>query len=90
MPVPTKDVFNILLICRLPAISMRATNCTRPGGQMAREPAMLRLIMKPANAVCDAMRIKDEGERGMVRMLVNMLLLTLVSVIVFVVIIEAV
>lgn len=51
---------------------------------------MLRLIMKPANAVCDAMRIKDEGERGMVRMLVNMLLLTLVSVIVFVVIIEAV
>ena len=44
---------------------------------------MLRLIMWPANAVCDAMRIHDENERGMVRMLVNVIQLTLVSVIAF-------
>lgn len=44
---------------------------------------MLRLIMWPANAVCDAMRIHDENERGVVRMLVNMMLLTVVSVIAF-------
>lgn len=51
---------------------------------------MLRLIMAPANAVCDAMRVKDEGERGMIRMLVNMMLLTLVAVIVFVVVVESI
>lgn len=51
---------------------------------------MLRLLMKPANAVCDAMRIKDEGERGMIRMLVNMMILTFVAVIVFVVAIESI
>jgi hypothetical protein len=45
--------------------------------------AMLRLIMWPANAVCDAMRIHDENERGVVRMLVNMMMLTAVSVIAF-------
>ena len=44
---------------------------------------MLRLIMWPANAVCDAIRVDDENERGMVRMLVNMMLLTVVSVIAF-------
>ncbi len=44
---------------------------------------MLRLIMWPANAVCDAMRIHDQNERGVVRMLVNMMLLTVVSVIAF-------
>ena len=37
---------------------------------------MLRLLMRPSNAVCDAMHITDEHERGMIRMLVNMLLLT--------------
>lgn len=50
---------------------------------------MFRLMMAPANAVCDALHIRDESERGMVRMLVNMLILTMVSVIVFVVVIEA-
>ena len=49
--------------------------------------AMLRLLMRPSNAVCDAMHITDEHERGMVRMLVNMLLLTAISVLAFVVVI---
>ena len=48
---------------------------------------MLRLLMRPSNAVCDVMHITDEHERGMVRMLVNMLLLTLVAVLAFVVVI---
>ena len=45
---------------------------------------MLRLLMRPSNAVCDAMGIKNENERGMVRMLVNMMLLTLLFVFLFV------
>ena len=32
---------------------------------------MLRLLLLPSNMVCDAMKIQDEHERGMVRMLVN-------------------
>jgi hypothetical protein len=48
---------------------------------------MLRLLMRPSNAVCDAMRITDEHERGMVRMLVNMLVLTVVAVLAFVVVV---
>ena len=48
---------------------------------------MLRVLMRPSNAVCDAMHITDEHERGMVRMLVNMLLLTAISVLAFVVVI---
>ena len=43
--------------------------------------------MRPANAVCDAMHITDEHERGMVRMLVNMLLLSAIAVLAFVVLI---
>ncbi len=45
---------------------------------------MYRLLMRPSNAVCDAMHITDENERGMIRMLVNMLLLTMIAVIGFV------
>lgn len=37
---------------------------------------MLRVLMRPSNAVCDLMGIENEHERGMVRMLVNMMLLT--------------
>lgn len=48
---------------------------------------MLRFLMRPANAVCDAMRIRDENERGMVRMLVNMMLLAGLSVFAFVIIV---
>ncbi len=47
---------------------------------------MLRLLMRPSNAVCDAMGVTDEHERGMIRMLVNMLLLTLLFVLGFVVV----
>jgi hypothetical protein len=32
---------------------------------------MFRLLMWPSNAVCDALHMTDENERGMVRMLVN-------------------
>lgn len=35
---------------------------------------MFRLLMLPSNAVCDALKIVDEHERGMVRMLVNTLI----------------
>jgi hypothetical protein len=35
---------------------------------------MLQLLMRPANAVCDAAGLTDEHERGMMRMLVNMML----------------
>lgn len=34
---------------------------------------MLNLLMRPANAVCDRLHLTDEHERGMVRMLVNMM-----------------
>lgn len=43
---------------------------------MNEELSMYRLLMRPSNAVCDIMGIRNENERGMVRMLVNMLLLT--------------
>lgn len=46
---------------------------------------MFRLIMGPANAVCDALGVIDEHERGMVRMLVNMLLWTTLGAIAFMV-----
>jgi hypothetical protein len=36
--------------------------------------SLFRLLMAPSNAVCDALRVSDENERGMVRMLVNTLL----------------
>jgi hypothetical protein len=51
---------------------------------------MFRLLMRPANAVCDAMRVTDENERGMIRMLVNMLLLSVIAVIGFVVMVSGV
>jgi hypothetical protein len=41
---------------------------------------MYRLLMRPANAVCDALGLTDENERGVVRMLVNMLLWTVIGV----------
>jgi hypothetical protein len=34
---------------------------------------MLTLLMRPADAVCDLLHMTDEHERGMVRMLVNMM-----------------
>ena len=40
---------------------------------------MFRLIMLPSNLVCDALKIDDEHERGMVRMLVNMLVFVTVA-----------
>ena len=48
------------------------------------ELSMYRLLMRPSNAVCDIMGIRNENERGMVRMLVNMLLLTVFFVFLFV------
>ena len=46
---------------------------------------MFRLLMAPSNTVCDALKITDEHERGMMRMLVNMMLFTAIVVLVFVV-----
>jgi hypothetical protein len=45
----------------------------------------LRILMLPANAVCDAVGLTDEHERGMMRMLVNMLLSSAIAVAVFLV-----
>ena len=47
---------------------------------------MLRLLLLPSNLVCDAMNIRDENERGMVRMLVNTLLWTTLCVTVMLVV----
>ena len=41
---------------------------------------MFRLLMRPSNAVCDALGLVDEHERGMVRMLVNTTLWTTICV----------
>lgn len=41
---------------------------------------MFRLLMLPSNAICDALGLVDEHERGMVRMLVNTLLWTTLCV----------
>jgi hypothetical protein len=40
---------------------------------------MLTLLMRPANSVCDRLRVDDEHERGMIRMLVNMMLIATVG-----------
>ncbi len=57
---------------------------SRPEPRRAEEFKMLRFLMSPANAVCDAMHISNEHERGMIRMLVNMLLLSLIATLGFV------
>ena len=36
--------------------------------------SIYRLLMAPANAVCDVLHVDDEHERGMIRMLVNSLI----------------
>ena len=51
---------------------------------MNEELSMYRLLIRPPKAVCDIMGIRNENERGMVRMLVNMLLLTVFFVFLFV------
>jgi len=45
--------------------------------------AMRLFLLGPANAVCDRLGITDEHERGMMRMLVNMIIFTGVVVTVF-------
>jgi hypothetical protein len=37
---------------------------------------MLQVLMAPANAVCDRLGLTDQHERGMMRMLINMMLFT--------------
>ena len=37
---------------------------------------MLHLLLAPSNRVCDAFGVEDEHERGMIRQLVNALLLS--------------
>jgi hypothetical protein len=36
---------------------------------------MLKLLMSPSNALCDRLGLTDEHERGMMRMLVNMMII---------------
>ncbi len=43
--------------------------------------ALGRLLMLPAKVVCDRLGLTNEHERGMMRMLVNMLLCTALAVI---------
>lgn len=44
---------------------------------------LLRLLMLPSNRVCDKLAITDRHERGMMRMFVNMCLLSGLCVMVF-------
>jgi hypothetical protein len=41
---------------------------------------MFQFLMRPANAVCDHLGITNQHERGMMRMLVNMMICTAVAV----------
>ena len=43
---------------------------------------MFRLLMGPSNAVCDRLGLTNEHERGMMRMLVNMMIVTAIGVVV--------
>ncbi|MBS0273371.1 MAG: hypothetical protein JSR55_03005 [Proteobacteria bacterium] len=40
---------------------------------------LLDLLMRPANVCCDRLGLVDENERGVVRMLVNALLWTIIG-----------
>lgn len=40
---------------------------------------IFRWLMAPANAMCDALHVADEHERGMIRMLVNTLIWTTIG-----------
>lgn len=44
---------------------------------------MLQFLMAPSNAVCDRLGLTDEHERGMMRMLVNIMIVTAIAVVVF-------
>jgi hypothetical protein len=44
---------------------------------------MFKFLMAPSNAVCDRFGLTDEHERGMLRMLVNMLIFAAIVVAVF-------
>jgi len=41
---------------------------------------LFRLLMLPANKICDRLSLTDENERGVVRMLVNTLFWTTIGV----------
>jgi hypothetical protein len=46
---------------------------------------MFELLMAPSNAVCNRLGLTDEHERGMMRMLVNMMIITaIVAMIAFI------
>ena len=47
---------------------------------------IFQILMWPSNAACDWFGVKDEHERGMVRMLVNTLLWTTIGVVVLMVV----
>lgn len=41
---------------------------------------MFRFLMGPSNAVCDRLGLTNEHERGMMRMLINMLIVATIGV----------
>lgn len=48
-----------------------------------RKMILVELLLWPANLVCDHLGLTDQHERGMMRMLVNMCLISGLSVVVF-------
>lgn len=50
---------------------------------------IFQLLMAPSNAVCDRLGLKDEHERGMMRMLVNMMIFSAVALPTFYLVWEA-
>lgn len=47
------------------------------------EMTLFQRLMAPANAICDRLQIGNENERGMMRMLVNMVICSALAVVVF-------
>lgn len=47
---------------------------------------LVQLLSRPSNYVCDRFGLKDEHERGMMRMFVNMCILSGICVAVFIVV----
>lgn len=44
---------------------------------------LFKRLMMPANIVCDRLGIRNEHERGMMRMLVNMMICSALAVVIF-------
>ena len=56
---------------------------------MAEDMTIVQPLMAPSTAVCDRLGLKDEHERGMMRMLVNMMIFSAVALPTFYLVWEA-